>query len=75
MDIRLISTLTADDEARVAAAICATAGALLDHLAITYTIRVETGDGEIFQQHNTPVIDRVAGTAALMAAVTAAITT
>jgi len=52
MDIRLISTLTPDDEARVAAAICATAGALLDHLSIAYTIRVETAGGEIFQQHN-----------------------
>ena len=60
MDIRLISTLTADDEARVAAAICATAGSLLDHLSITYTIRIETTDGEIFQQHSEAVIDRIA---------------
>jgi hypothetical protein len=65
MDIRLISTLTSDDEARVAAAICATAGALLDHLSITYTLRVETTDGEIFQQHNTAAIDRLAPSAAV----------
>lgn len=54
MDIRLISTLTPEDEARAAAAICAAAGTLLDHLCIAYTIRVETAGGEIFHQHNAP---------------------
>ena len=52
MDIRLISTLTPDDEARLAAAICAAAAPLLDHLSIAYTIRIETTDGQVFHQHH-----------------------
>jgi hypothetical protein len=52
MDIRLISTLTPDDEARLAAAICAAAGPLLDHLSIAYTIRIETSDGQVFNHHH-----------------------
>jgi phosphate/sulfate permease len=51
MNIRLISTLTPDDEARLAAAICAAAGPLLDHLSIAYTIRIETSDGQTFHHH------------------------
>jgi len=54
MNIRLVSTLTADDEARTAAALCATVGALLDHLSVAYTLRIETSDGQVFQQHNAP---------------------
>jgi len=46
MDIRLISTLTPEDEACVAAAICAVAGQLLDQFSIMYTIRIETTDGK-----------------------------
>jgi len=56
MDIRLISTLTPDDEARVAAAICAVVAPLLDHLTIAYTIRIETTDGQVFEHHNAPVV-------------------
>lgn len=54
MDIRLISTLTAEDEARLAAAICAAAGQLLDQFSIIYTIRIETTDGQLFQRHHAP---------------------
>ena len=54
MDIRLISTLTVEDEARLAAAICAAAGQLLDQFSIIYTIRIETTDGQLFQRHHVP---------------------
>jgi hypothetical protein len=54
MDIRLISTLTAEDEARLAKAICTTAGQLLDQFSIMYTIRIETADGQLFERHHTP---------------------
>jgi hypothetical protein len=54
MDIRLISTLTREDEARLAAAICAAAGQLLDQFSIIYTIRIETTDGQLFQRHHAP---------------------
>jgi hypothetical protein len=54
MEIRLISTLTLEDEARIAAAICATAGQLLDQLSIMYTMRIETTDGQVFHRNNAP---------------------
>ena len=54
MDIRVISTLTVEDEARIAAAICAAAGQLLDQFSIMYTMRIETSDGQIFHRHNVP---------------------
>jgi hypothetical protein len=54
MDIRLVSTLTPDDEARIAAALCVAAGALLDHLSIAYTLRIETSDGQVYQQYRAP---------------------
>ena len=54
MEIRVISTLTADDEARIAAAICAAAGQLLDQFSIMYTIRIETTDGQVFHRHTAP---------------------
>jgi len=64
MDIRLVSTLTPDDEARLAEALCITAGALLDHLSIAYTLRVETSDGQVYQQHRAPAVIADAGAAA-----------
>jgi hypothetical protein len=54
MDIRLISTLTGEDEARLAKAICAGAGQLLDQFSIMYTIRIETADGQLFERHHAP---------------------
>ena len=60
MDIRVISTLTLEDEARIAAAICAAAGQLLDQFSIMYTIRIETTDGQVFHQNNAPAAAPVA---------------
>jgi hypothetical protein len=54
MEIRLISTLTLDDEARLAETICATAGQLLDQLSIMYTMRIETISGQVFQRNSAP---------------------
>jgi hypothetical protein len=56
MEIRLISTLTSEDEAHLAATICAAAAPLLDHLSIAYTLRIETTDGQTFHQHNAPKV-------------------
>ena len=50
MHIRLVSSLTADDEARVAAALCIVVRSLLDQFGIAYTLRVETTDGQIFEE-------------------------
>ena len=54
MDIRFISSLTPEDETRIAAAVCAAASSLLDHLQIAYTIRIETTDGQLFHHSNAP---------------------
>ena len=49
MDIRFVSTLTADDESQFAPALLRAATALLDAMPIAYTLRRETQDGEVFQ--------------------------
>lgn len=49
MDIRFISSLTAEDENRFAEALLTAWGALLDQLPIAYTMRIETIDAQVFQ--------------------------
>lgn len=49
MEIRFISSLTADDENLFAPALLKAIGALLDPLPIAYTIRIETTGAQIFQ--------------------------
>jgi hypothetical protein len=56
MDIRFVSSLTPDDEARLAAVLCAAATAMLDQLQIAYTIRIETTDGQTFHHSNAPAL-------------------
>ena len=48
MDIRFISTLTAEDENMFAPALLKAIGALLDQLPIAYTVRIETTGAQIF---------------------------
>lgn len=49
MEIRFISSLTADDENMFAPALLKAVGALLDQLPIAYTIRIETTGAQVFQ--------------------------
>ena len=49
MDIRFVSSLTAEDENAFAPALLQAVGALLDQLPIAYTIRIETTGAQIFQ--------------------------
>lgn len=49
MDIRFISSLTAEDENLFAPALLKAIGALLDQLPIAYTVRIETTGAEVFQ--------------------------
>ena len=53
MDIRFVSSLTPEDESRVAAVLCAALAGMLDELAIAYTLRIEAADGRIFQRCST----------------------
>jgi hypothetical protein len=54
MEIRLISSLTPEDETRLASSLCAAVVPLLDHLSIAYTLRIETTDGRTFHHHSAP---------------------
>jgi len=53
MNIRFVSTLTAEDEAHFAPALLRAVGSLLDQLPIAYTVRIETTGAEVFQ-HSHP---------------------
>jgi hypothetical protein len=50
MDIRFVSTLTAEDENALAPAILAALGALLDQFSMPYTVRIETTGAQVFQR-------------------------
>ncbi len=49
MVIRFTSTLTAEDEARIAPALLRAVGNLLAPFPISYSIRIETTEGEIVE--------------------------
>lgn len=49
MDIRFVSSLTAEDENLFAPALLRAVGALLDQLPIAYTVRIETTGALVFQ--------------------------
>jgi hypothetical protein len=54
MDIRFISSLTPDDENRIAPALLGAVASVLDALPITYTLRFETVTGRSFQHGHSP---------------------
>ena len=60
MDIRFVSTLTAEDENSFAPALLRAIGSLLDQLPITYTVRIETTGAQVFQ-HSHPACDSAYG--------------
>lgn len=49
MEIRFISSLTAEDENLFAPALLKAVGTLLDQMPIAYTIRIETTGAQVFQ--------------------------
>jgi hypothetical protein len=53
MVIRFTSTLTADDEARIAPALLKALGNLLAPFPISYSIRIETTEGDIVEDGRT----------------------
>ena len=52
MDIRFVSSLTAEDENLFAPGLLKAIGALLDQLPIAYTVRIETTGAQVFQHTN-----------------------
>jgi hypothetical protein len=49
MEIRFVSSLTAEDENLFAPGLLKAVGAILDQLPIAYTIRIETTGSQVFQ--------------------------
>lgn len=58
MDIRFISTLTPEDENRLARALLAAVASMLDQFTIVYTVRIQTTGGKTLQHTHSPDDDR-----------------
>lgn len=58
MEIRFISSLTAEDENTFAPALLKAVGTLLDQMPIAYTIRIETTGAQVFQHTHAAPEDR-----------------
>lgn len=52
MEIRFVSSLTAEDENFFAPSLLKAIGAILDQLPIAYTVRIETTGAQVFQHTN-----------------------
>jgi hypothetical protein len=57
MDIHVVSTLTSEDEDRVADALITALAELLDGLPIAYALRIETSGTKVVQRTNLEVSD------------------
>ena len=64
MDIRFVSSLTAEDENSFAPALLKAIGALLDQLPIAYTVRIETTGAQVFQHTHSGDAERSPGKSA-----------
>ena len=60
MEIRFVSSLTAEDENFVAPALLKAVGALLDQLPIAYTLRIETTGAQVLQHSHSGFVERPA---------------
>lgn len=49
MNIRFVSSLTPEDEDRIAPGVVNALSLLLDNLPLAYTLRIETASGRVFQ--------------------------
>ena len=52
MQIHLVSSLTPDDESRLAPRLLAAIGGVLDGLPVSYSVRIETAIGDAIHQHH-----------------------
>ncbi|RPJ85307.1 MAG: hypothetical protein EHM13_01485 [Acidobacteria bacterium] len=55
MEIRFISSLTPDDENRIASAVLVAVGRLLEDLPIAYMLKIETVSGAVLHHTHAPV--------------------
>jgi hypothetical protein len=54
MEIRFVSTLTADDEVRLAEGLLKVFTCLLDQWPIAYTIRIDAGEATVLRHSHVP---------------------
>ena len=54
MDIHFVSSLTPEDEIRLAHGLLAALASLLDQAPITYTLRIEAGGSRVFHHSHSP---------------------
>ena len=57
MDIHVVSTLTIEDEDRMADALVAALAELLDGLPIAYALRIQTSGAKVLQRTNLEVME------------------
>ena len=57
MEIHLVSSMTCDDESRLAPAMLTAIGRILDRLPVSYTVRIQTAAGNEIQHHHTSRFD------------------
>ena len=58
MEIRFVSSLTAEDENYFAPALLKAIGVLLDQLPIAYTVRIETSGAQVLQHTHNGIVER-----------------
>jgi hypothetical protein len=54
MEIRFVSTLTAEDEVRLAEGLLKVFASLLDQWPIAYTLRIDAGDATVLRHSHAP---------------------
>jgi hypothetical protein len=54
MNIRFVSSLTAEDEIRLAEGLLTAFSSLLDQFPIAYTLKIEAGEGLVLQHSHSP---------------------
>jgi hypothetical protein len=55
MNIRFVSSLTPEDEEKIAPVLLKAVGAILDSLPLAYTLRIETAASGVYQHAHTGV--------------------
>jgi hypothetical protein len=55
MEIRFVSSLTAEDEVRLAEGLLTAFTSLLDRWPIAYTLRIDAGESTVLRHSNSPV--------------------
>jgi hypothetical protein len=57
MEIHLVTSLTPDDESRLAPKVLAAIGEVLEELPVSYSVRIETSVGNAIHHNHTAVPD------------------